>query len=104
MSYKKKVHDLLGQPWDNNFNAKTYEFPWLSNVNSILDDLVMSYIWINQNPQNSEWLANTVLQKSRDQYKQLWLPSVNESTQCVNYRIFKTEHRFKNYKSSTYAP
>ena len=63
LSYKNKVHDLLGQPWDNNSNAKTYEFPWISNF---LDDLVMSYIWINQNPQNSEWLANTVLQKSRD--------------------------------------
>ena len=40
------------------------------NVKSILDDLGMSYIWISQNPQNSEWLANTVLQKSPDQYKQ----------------------------------
>ena len=57
----------------------------------------MNYMWISQNPQNSEWLANTVLQKSQDQYKQLWSASVHESSKCVNYRIFKTEHKFENY-------
>ena len=83
----------------NDANAKTYEFPWTANVKSILDDIDMSYIWISQNPQNSEWLANTVLQKSQDQHKQLWPASVHESSKCVNYRIHvsKTEHKFENY-------
>ena len=81
----------------NDANANTYEIPWIANVKSILDDLGRSYIWISQNPQNSEWLANTVLQKSQDQYKQLWSVSVHESSKCVNYRIFKTEHKFENY-------
>ena len=52
----------------NDANANTYEFPWTANVKFILNDLGMSYIGLSQNPQNSEWLANTVLQKSQDQY------------------------------------
>ena len=81
----------------NDANAITYEFPWTVNVKSILDDLGMSYIWISQTPQNSEWLANTVLQMGQGQYKQLWSASVHESSKCVNYKIFKTEHKFENY-------
>ena len=80
----------------NDANANTYEFPWIAIVKSILDDLGKSYIWISQNPQNSEWLANTFLQKSQEQYKQLWSASV-QSSKCVNYRIFKTEHKFEKY-------
>ena len=57
----------------------------------------MSYIWTSQNPQNSEWHANTVLQKSQDQYVKSWFASVNESSKCVNYRMYKTEHKFENY-------
>ena len=79
------------------FIDNTYEYPWISNIKSILDNLGMSYIWTSQNPQNSEWLANTVLQKSQDQYVQSWFASVNESSKCVNYRIYKTEHKFENY-------
>ena len=52
---------------------------------------------IEKNLENRIWLANTVLQTSQDQYKQLWSASVNESSKCVNYRIFKTEHKFENY-------
>ena len=81
----------------NDANANTYEFPWTANVKFILNDLGMSYIGLSQNPQKSEWLANTVLQKSQDQYKQLWSASVYESSKYVNYRIFKTKHKFENY-------
>ena len=81
----------------NDANANTYEFPRISNIKFILDDLGKSYIWIRQTPQNSEWLANTVLQKSQDQYKQLWSASVNELSKCVNNKIFITEQKFENH-------
>ena len=45
----------------NDFIDNTYEFSWISNIKSIVDDLGMSYIRTSQNPQNSEWLANTLL-------------------------------------------
>ena len=35
--------------------------------------------------------------KLQDQYKQSWSASINDSSKCLNYRIFKTEHEFENY-------
>lgn len=81
----------------NDSSTTNYEYPWINNVKSILDEVGMSYIWISQDPQNSKWLANTVLQKCQDQYKQSWFASLNESSKCINYRIFKTEHKFESY-------
>lgn len=57
----------------------------------------MSNIWLNQNPQNCDWLSKTVFQKNQDQFKQTWSALLNESSKCTNYRIFKTEHKFENY-------
>lgn len=81
----------------NDSNVNTFNFPWLNNVKTILDEVGMSYIWTNQNPLDIKWLANTVTQRNKDQYKQSWLASINESPKCFNYRIFKTEHKFENY-------
>lgn len=81
----------------DDFSANSFDFPWIHNVKSILDEVGMSNIWINQNPQNSNWLANTVFQKNQDQFKQSWSALLNESSKCVNYRMFKTEHKFEKY-------
>ena len=81
----------------NNFNNNQYDFPWLQNVKSILDEVGMSNIWTYQHPQNSIWLSKTVYQKLQDQYKQSWSAALNESPKCLNYRIIKTEHKFENY-------
>ena len=75
--------------------TSTYEYPWISNVKSILDNLCMSYILTSENPQNSDWLANTILHKSQDQNIQSWSASVNESSKCINYRIFKSKQNLK---------
>ena len=81
----------------NNFNNNHYDFPWLQNVKSILDEVGMSNIWTYQHPQNSIWLSKTVYQKLQDQYRQSWSAALNESPKCLNYRIIKTEHKFENY-------
>ena len=53
----------------NNFNNDQYDFPWLQNVKSILDEVGMSNIRTYQHPQNSIWLSKTVYQKLQDQYR-----------------------------------
>ena len=81
----------------NNFNNNQYDFPWLQNVKSILDDVGMSNIWTYKHPQNTIWLSKTVYQKLQGQYRQSWLAALNESPKCLNYRIIETEHKFENY-------
>lgn len=78
-------------------NTNSYEYPWLLNVKSILDEIGKSEIWINQNPENTKWLSSQVYLTLQDQYKQSWSTLINESPKCINYRIFKTEHKFENY-------
>ena len=47
---------------------------------------------------SKHWLAcEYCLQKSQDQYIKSWSASVNESSTCINYRIFKSEHKFEKY-------
>ena len=92
----KLSHRLYSVLYNNSVNYH-YDFPWLQNVKSILDEVGMSNIWIYQHPQNSSWLSKTVLLKLQDQYKQSWSASINDSSKCLNYKIFKTEHKFENY-------
>ena len=97
LSKESKLSHRLYSVLYNNFVNYHYDFPWLQNVKSILYEVGMSNIWIYQHPQNSSWLSKTVLLKLQDQYKQSWSASINDSSKCLNYRIFKTEHKFENY-------
>ena len=74
-----------------------YAYPWISNVKSIFDKVGMSEIWINQNPFNTTWLTKTVQFTLEDQYKQIWSSTVQESSKCLNYRVFKSVHKFESY-------
>ena len=79
------------------FSTNSFDFPWIGNVKSISDEVGMSNIWLNQNPQNCDWLSKTAFQKSQGQFKQTWSALLNGSSKCKNYRMFKTEHKFENY-------
>lgn len=79
------------------YTTGRYDYPWLSNVKSILDEVGQSEIWINQTPINDNWLSNTIQLTLADQFKQSWLSTINDSPKCFNYRIYKTEHKFEEY-------
>ena len=81
----------------NNFNNSQYDFPWLQNVKSNLNEVGMSDIWTCPHPQISNWLSKIVYQNLQDWYRQSWSAVLNESSKCLNYKIIKTEHNFENY-------
>ena len=95
LSKESKLPHRLYSVLYYNFVNYHYDFQWLQNVKSILDEIGISNIWLYQHPQNSSWLSKTVLLQLQDQYKQSWTTPINELPKCLNYIIFKTEHKFK---------
>ena len=58
----------------------------------------MSYIWLNQYSNGSNrLLLNTIDTILKDQYKQIWIRNVSESPKCLNYRMYKHEHKIELY-------
>ena len=62
-----------------------------------IDNIINEYIKIHQNPINNVWLTKTVQFTLEDQYKQTWSSEVHTTSKCLNYRMFKTVHKFENY-------
>ena len=38
------------------------------------------------------WISQITELTLKDQFKQSWLSTINDSSKCLNYRIYKTEH------------
>ena len=58
----------------------------------------MSYIWLNQYFNGSNrLLLNTIDTIFKDQYKQIWIRNVSESPKCLNYRMYKHDHKIELY-------
>ena len=77
--------------YDRNYN-------WLINVKHIFDTCCLSYIWMNHNVNCSRnILLNTLAVNLQNQFRQRWKSDIEESSTCLNYKIFKREHCFENY-------
>ena len=74
-----------------------FRFDWILFVKAIFDDTGLSYIWFEHNAENSSWLSKTVQNILESQYKQAWQDSLEQSSKCSNYKIYKTEHKFEKY-------
>ena len=74
-----------------------FRYDWISFVKAIFDDTGLSYIWFEHNAENSSWLSKTVQNILESQYKQAWQDSLEQSSKCSNYKIYKTKHKFEKY-------
>lgn len=72
-------------------------YNWLTCVKEILDSIGLSYLWNGQYVVNGIWLSKYVQYILESQFKQQWISSIQDSSKCLNYRIFKSEHKFENY-------
>ena len=69
-------------------------YKWINTVECLLNDCGFSYIWISQ---NLCWIKNNIKLRIRDQFLQQWYSSINNSSSCTNYRIFKKEFKLEHY-------
>ena len=95
---RPKINVVLYKLLYRLYTIGSLESSWIKHIKSVLDKLGLSNIWLNQgNGINLEWLKRKVKLVSHDQFKQSWASIVNDSSKCLNYRIFKTEFCFENY-------
>ena len=78
--------------------ADGYDSEWLTFVKDSLNSFGLGYIYDTQAANvNHNWFKNIVKSRVEDAYRQSWHSSVQESEECVNYRLFKEELIFENY-------
>ena len=71
---------------------------WLGRLKDLLDKLGLSDIWNNQASNlNMNSFKNIVKSRLHDTGIQEWHSSVEENSQCLNYRIFKQSNHFEKY-------
>ena len=76
-----------------------YHFKWITFIKQTLDHSGFSNIWLMQEHHNQKWLNSNFQTRSKDQFIQTWLSNIWTSTQCTNYRIFKTTFTPETYLS-----
>ena len=79
------------------FRKHENDFLWLSFVKQTLDECGLSYLWNDQSVVNIPWLNANLKQILTDQFKQLWLSDIQNSSKTPNCRIFKNELKLENY-------
>ena len=55
----------------------------------------LSNVWIDQDFRNIDWLKTCINDTLKKQYVQDWSSTVESSSKCVNYRIFKNKFYFR---------
>ena len=69
----------------------------------ILNSCGLSYVWIYQDFRNINWLKTFINDTLKKQYVQEWSSTVESSSKCLNYRIFKTNFILEGYLLTTGA-
>jgi hypothetical protein len=94
-----KVSVLMLRLCQSAFDNSDYKLPWLETVRTLLNNLGLSYIWIN--PQNYlpsiDNFKKLVKQKLHDQFIQEWKEKVDTCNICTTYRLFKTSFCLEEY-------
>jgi len=74
-----------------------YTSPWVKFIKNSINELGMTNVWLDYQNVNKSWLRLAVKQRLNDMFHQNWHSTINESSQCVNYRLFKTTLRLEEY-------
>ena len=70
---------------------------WMNCCKNILINTGYSGIWNNQSVDHPKWLVESVKQRLKDLYINEWQSKVDESTSCLNYRLYKDNFRIEPY-------
>lgn len=90
-----KFSNLLYKILYNSNISKTSK--WLEYVKGVIINCGFSGIWNAQFVESPKWLVQSIKQKAKDLYINEWYNSINESSSCVSYRLFKEEFNLENY-------
>ena len=75
-----------------------YKSPWLNCVKTILEDCGFPGIWESQVITCSkECFKQQIEQRLLDQFRQKYAAEMQQSSKCLNYRMFKSKLKIENY-------
>ena len=94
-----KIISILYRTTHNLYTLNNIKSDWVCFVRNNLNDLGLSHFWINQNVESPASFKNTVNLRLRDHFMQNWRSTINNSSKCLNYRIYKQDFCFEPYLS-----
>ena len=89
----KKIYFMLRKDAENNVTYNGVN--WASQVKSLLDELGLTYIWVQQDHINIP--CGLIQQRIMDMYKQSWYTNINNSSRLLMYARFKHEFEMEHY-------
>ena len=96
-SKNEKINKVLYKLMYELDRRDIYSYSWIKFVKKTLEQLGFAEYWLNQNVQSASHFRNIIKLRLKDQFIQLWNEQMQNSTKCLNYRIFKTTFEFENY-------
>ena len=78
-------------------NENIYSSEWITFIIDTLNGCGLSYVWLEQEYMNPEYVKRRVQLTLEDQYLQSWKQSLFDSNKCKFYRIIKKEFKLENY-------
>lgn len=79
------------------FDFNIFKSDWLSKVKKILDDCGLSFVWLNPNSVQSDWLSNSVNKRLQDMFIQAWMQQCMECSKSCHYHLFKPTFGLEKY-------
>ena len=97
-SEKPKISNLMYKLLYRLNKENVYKSPWLNCVKTILEDCGFPGIWGSQViPCSKECFKQQIKQRLFDQFRQKWAAEINQSSKCLNYRMFKSNFKMEHY-------
>ena len=95
----QKISVVMLRLCRNMYDSTDYKMSWLKGVHSLLNDLGLTYIWLNprENNYSIEYFKSIVKERLRDQFLQRWREELNTNALCLNYRLFKQSFACEDY-------
>ena len=79
------------------YQSRAINSKWITYVKSLLNDTVLSYVWINQCILHTNDIKFTLRQILSDQFIQKWHSYIEQSSRGKFYSICKTEFCLEHY-------
>ena len=92
--YAKTLYNLILKL--SNDQSVIFSSKWIAHIKDILVKSDLNFVWDYQQA-NSTWLKNYIKQNICDQHFQDWSSTLNISSSCCNYKIFKSELCLEKY-------
>ena len=89
----KKVYNMLKSDADTGVSYGGSN--WAYQIESILDDIGLSYVWLQQ--AEIDVPLSLIKQRLFDSYYQSWYSNINNSNRLLSYAGFKHEFKFEKY-------